>query len=164
MPTCSTARSGKSASSCWLLSCVLKWLQFFLFCFFCCRDTRLLLRFAQTSPSDLAVAKDQEEACHCLLPLPISPHSPPYMGCGRRCPGWSSLSRSRHSWSGGCQRGDGLPHMEKGSHCSATHRPLSHTVIGVINWTAVPLQYPPHGSLSLSHTHTLKIQCPELIW
>lgn len=39
----------------------------FLF-FFRSPVTRLLLRFAQTLASDLAVAKDQEEACHCLLP------------------------------------------------------------------------------------------------
>lgn len=90
---------------------------------------------------------------------PSSHHRPPYMGRGRRCPGWSSLSRSHHSWSGCCQRGDGLPHMEKG--VALFCRPLfSHTVIGVINWTAVPLQYPPPGSL----THTVKIQRPVLIW
>lgn len=123
-------------------------------------DRRMLLRFTQTLPSDLAVAKDQEEASHCLPPLsaPPSRHRPPYMGCGRRCPGWSFLSRSHHSWSSCCQRGDGLPHMEKGVGLFCP--PFLYTVIGVINWTTVPLQYPPPGSL----THTVKIQRLVLIW
>lgn len=117
-------------------------------------DIRPFLRFAQTLPSDLAMAKDQEEACHYLPPLssPTSHHVPPYMGCGHRCPGWSSLSRSHHSWSGCCQRGDGLPHMEKGValFCS-THTPLlahSHQCYK-LNRGATPV--PP---VRLSHTRS----------
>lgn len=45
------------------------------FVFFCSPVTRLLLRFAQTLASDIAVAKDQEEACHCLLPPHLTPPS-----------------------------------------------------------------------------------------
>lgn len=45
------------------------------FFFFCSPVTRLLLRFAQTLASDIAVAKDQEEACHC--PPPTHPPSHP---------------------------------------------------------------------------------------
>lgn len=52
-------------------------------------------------------------------PVIVSRSCPPNMGgpCG------SSLSLSRHSWSGCCQYGKGLPNMEKGLDCS----PPSHT-------------------------------------
>lgn len=50
--------------------------------FFCSPVTRLLLRFAQTLASDIAVAKDQEEACHCLLPPPSHPTVLPTWGVG----------------------------------------------------------------------------------
>lgn len=127
------------------------------FIFFFFPDRLLLLRFTQTLASDLAVAKDQEEACHCLSHppshAPRSSISPP-----------SSLHGLRAQMSGLEFPLPLTPFMErllsKGRRLTTYGEggrtvlppPFSHTVIGVINWTAVPLQYPPPDALS--HTQS----------
>lgn len=149
---------GKSAPSCSLLRCVLKWLHVFLFFL-------LLLRFAQTLASDLAVAKHQEEVCHCLSPPPpaTSPHYLttvlPTWGLGTDVrAGVPSPAHAIHG--AAVVKGATTYHIwREGGRTLLPPPLLTHSHRGVINWTAVPLQYPPPDSL----THTQSRSSADLV-